>query len=250
MSYIQFYHLEQFVDGLDPLFRDESDRGAAVVAACFLEDFIGDVLGHYADLPLLHPRHDPKFKKGSFADHIDRMRRKELVDAAHVAHFHFIRDLRNIFAHNLRAATFRYPGVAAFLREHLGNVDDDALKQAFVAVLKDCTAVLVHLSVTKFQATKQAQFAHLNQVMVAERILHEIDNGEVIVTFVEIQEGNGLYTTDQNVQFLMRLEGKKAVGVLAIRVGVGAEWEAITPERTMHDTAMATWASKAFPAAE
>ena len=72
----------------------------------------------------------------------------------------------------------------------------------------------------------------------------------MIATFVELQEGNGLYTTDQNVQFLMRLEGKKAVGVLAIRIGADAEWEAILPEKTIHDTEMASWAPKAFPAAE
>lgn len=247
MSYIQFYHLEQFVEGLDPLFRDESDRGAAVVAACFLEDFIEEVLDHYTDAPILHPRNDPPYKKNTFAYHIDLLRRKELVDAERVAHFHLVRDLRNVFAHNLRAASFG--AVAGLLRAHLGDIPDAELKAAFVGMLKDCTNVLIQLSHEKFTATKNAHFKRLNDRMTAYRVLEEISRGETGVVFVEMRDGLALYRTG-GLSFLTHVNGTQAVSLESFQIGVDSDWEVIAKDIGDADEMRAAWNSLSFPPAE
>jgi hypothetical protein len=159
MSYIMYIQLHELLKEFDLLFADESNRGAAVVAACFIEDSVAEIFDMYSGTPLvLAARKDPP-KEGSFAFLLESLRRMSVLEASEVKDFQLVRAVRNKFAHVFRAAAFEYPCVRQLLEKHAGQGGvPTSLTDYFVGVVRNCLNAITRLKSQRYDEQRRAQY--------------------------------------------------------------------------------------------
>jgi DNA-binding MltR family transcriptional regulator len=112
-------------DHFDASTRTESTRAKVVLAACYLDELLGQLLRFV--LKPVEDEKDPLFEGvqaplGTFSAKIDLAYRLGLIDEKASKSLHFVRRIRNEFAHNLDTCTFEASKVKNWNRElHLLN---------------------------------------------------------------------------------------------------------------------------------
>ena len=89
------------------LFRSESDRGAAVLAGSYVENFLGIYLkSRMADQSLSTKIFSPNGPLATFAQRIDFAQAFGFLSEVLCEELHLIRKIRNHFAHHPKSASF------------------------------------------------------------------------------------------------------------------------------------------------
>ena len=243
MSYTQLVRLERYVEEFDALLEVESERGSAVIAACFIDEMTNSLVERYETAPLLHP---PQAKKksqdGWIITKFDTLRRQEVLTEQQAAQLQLLRNIRNEFAHTMRATTFAYPEIARLLNAGAGTP-----REAFRALVDESSRLLYSLLYAKHEEARRAHRAHLTPRIVAAQVLARIASGETTPSFVSSEGNVSTYTADDGgAAFRVRIRDTHVVGILAFRIG--SEWHEVTPDESWDDAFLWTYTSAAFPA--
>ena len=85
---------------------------------------------------------------------IDRLQRKKLVSEEHAQQLQLVREIRNVFAHNLWAGSFVSPEIAELLKGISGPP-----REAFQSLFNTCASALYGLLHAKYQERRKAYWA-------------------------------------------------------------------------------------------
>jgi hypothetical protein len=124
-------------DHFDLSTRTESVRAKVVLAACFLDELLGQLLR-----AVLKPAPDKdslfegaQAPLGTFSAKIDLAHRTDLIDVGFCRSLHFVRKIRNEFAHNLNTCSFEMSEIRNWNSElhRLNDVATPERRQSFTA---------------------------------------------------------------------------------------------------------------------
>jgi hypothetical protein len=159
MSYIMYFQLHELLKEFDLLFASESNRGAAVVAACFIEDSVAEISDMYDGRPMVLPERKDPPAEGTFAFQLENLRRMAVLEVSEIKDFQLVRAVRNKFAHVFRAAAFDYPGVRELLERHAGQGGvPSSLTDYFVVVVRNCLNSITRLKSQCYDDQRRAQY--------------------------------------------------------------------------------------------
>lgn len=209
MSYTQLVKLERYVEEFDSLLAVESERGTAVIAACFIDEMTGSLAARYENSSLLHP---PQTKKHGDAGWVvakfDRLRQQGVLTEEQSAQLQLLRNIRNTFAHDLRATTFAYPEIARLLNAVAGTP-----RESFRALIDTSARLLYSLLYAKHEEARRAYWKQKTPRIVAAQVLARIASGETTPSFVSSDGDVSTYSADEGgAAFLVRLRDSQVVG--------------------------------------
>ncbi|PHQ35264.1 hypothetical protein [Rhodopirellula bahusiensis] len=110
----------QWSDHFDASIKTESVRARVILSACYLDELLYQLLA--VTLKPASKKDDPLFSGGNaplgtFSSKIELAFRMGLVPSGTKSSLHFVRKIRNRFAHDLTAATFCDPQILSWTRE-------------------------------------------------------------------------------------------------------------------------------------
>lgn len=242
MSYTQLISLERYFEEFDALLAVESERGSAVIAACFIDDLTESLVERYDTAPLQRPPQTKKYgEDGWLVSKLEKLRRQAVLTDQQSAQLQLLRNIRNTFAHNLRATAFAYPEIARLLSAGAGTP-----REAFRALVADSAGALYSLLFAKYEEARQADWARRTPRITAAQILARIASGESTPSLVSSEGDVCTYTADDGcASFRVRIRDSQVVGILAFRIG--SEWHEVTPDQSWDDAFLSTYTSAAFP---
>jgi hypothetical protein len=231
MSYLEFVKLQDFNERFNWLLEKESERGAAVVVICFIDQYIDRVLAEYDD------RNETlQVIPGSLAKSPRRLKKlyqRELATLEEVERLQLLRDVRNAFAHELEVDSF------AAIAGMLGTAPELA-GGAFRSLLQKCSSLLGGLLNTRYEGRRKAFWAYRNVRLQALRQIQEID-ARIYTATLTNREGDKLtYTTSYGAQFCVGLDGERLAGVFAFTLD-GSEWVTVNDSETGDDEFLRAW---------
>ncbi len=111
MAYLKFAQFEWSIQRFRQFMEGESDRGMVLTAACFLHDRLSQLYEEYQDSPVLDPfvpsPGSTRGRQGSFRRLVVEIGERKILPADVQANLDVIREIRNVFAHNFSAKSFR-----------------------------------------------------------------------------------------------------------------------------------------------
>jgi hypothetical protein len=238
MSYTQMNRLERYVQEFDALLAVESERGSAVIASCFVEDIVDSLVERHETSPCLYPPQTAKYKEAGWVlRKFDKLRQQGVLTAQQSAQLQLLRDIRNVFAHNLRATAFEYPEIVKLLGGAAGTA-----REAFRALLDESASLLYGLLYEKHHEAHRAYLEHVAPRITGAQLLGRIASGELVPILVSHDGDIRTFSADDGgAGFRVLFRDSEAVRLLAFRLG--AEWYEIASDEWWGDEAFPLFAS-------
>lgn len=233
MSYTQIAKLDEFNNRFSLLLQKESERGSAVLVVCYIDQYTNRVLDEYHDRAELIQDLPESLK--SSPGRLKRLFRKGLATLPEVERLQRLRDIRNVFAHELDAETFAYPAVVAYL-----GTSPELAREAFRTLLAECSTVLGNLLYTPYLERHQAYLAYHRDRRYALQVLGGLDAGHMTAAVTEREDDSLTLETHTGHRFRVGNVGERPSRVREFSLA-GSDWIAVNDPGTDDDVLLTRW---------